>query len=586
MLKDFINEVDKLYEALKGSNNEEERKNNIKKFKEMFSIKKDIGEYYYKLVKNNRKKGIVYTPQYMAEYVIKNTISAENIIKNPNIKIVDPSCGAGNFIIPCFLYLRNIFSKYLNDINKVNKMNLCKKDIDKFIINNNIFGYDIDNIAIKILKIDLYFYSGIFETYNIKLQDFLLSDINSYFDIFIGNPPYVGVKFLDKEYSTMIKNNFKEIFKDKSDISYCFFKKSLDVCKEGGKISFITSRYFLEASSGKSLRNILKENTYIKNIIDFYGIRPFKAIGIDPMIIFLQKKINNKEYECNTEVIRPKTNKNTDQFYKSVFLGEGNNYNKFLVSKENFYDEKWSLISTEIKNIVKTIEEKCDLELKDICTSYQGLISGCDKAFVIDNEIIEKENLEIDIIKPWIKSSNINKNIITKSNSYIIYSDLIKDEDQYTNCLKHISTYKDKLEKRRECIKGSRKWYKLQWGRKSEIFEEEKIIFPFKASTNKFVLDKGSYFSADVYALKIKEVDNYNYDYEKILKILNSKIYEFYFKTFGKKLGDNLYEYYPNNIMKLKIPYGNLLKNQFSEEDLYRFFNITEKQRKIINNSL
>ena len=77
-----------------------------------------------------------------------------------------------------------------------------------------------------------------------------------------------------------------------------------------------------------------------------------------------------------------------------------------------------------------------------------------------------------------------------------------------------------------------RKWYQLQWGRKKEIFDNYKIIFPFKASSNKFSLDFGSYFSADVYALRLKEESEFNYEF--LLFILNSKIYEFYFKTFAK----------------------------------------------------
>ncbi|WP_010293005.1 hypothetical protein [Clostridium senegalense] len=42
------------------------------------------------------------------------------------------------------------------------------------------------------------------------------------------------------------------------------------------------------------------------------------------------------------------------------------------------------------------------------------------------------------------------------------------------NAINHIRQYKEKLSKRRECIKGVRKWYQLQWGRNKEIFEEEK----------------------------------------------------------------------------------------------------------------
>jgi adenine-specific DNA-methyltransferase len=52
----------------------------------------------------------------------------------------------------------------------------------------------------------------------------------------------------------------------------------------------------------------------------------------------------------------------------------------------------------------------------------------------------------------------------------------------------------------------------------------------------------------------IKDEYKSKLSYEFLLGLLNSRLYEFYFKSFGKKLGDNLYDYYPNTVMKLMVP--------------------------------
>ncbi|MPN64195.1 hypothetical protein SDC9_211966 [bioreactor metagenome] len=67
--------------------------------------------------------------------------------------------------------------------------------------------------------------------------------------------------------------------------------------------------------------------------------------------------------------------------------------------------------------------------------------------------------------------------------------------------------------------------------------------------------------------------------------ILNSNLYEFYFKTFAKKLGEDLYEYYPNNLMKLRIPNIKEFKD-LTEKELYDYFNISEEEVEIIKASL
>lgn len=556
----------------------------IESFKKEFKIQdnKTIGEYYYDSLKINKEKGVVYTPYPIAKYIVENTITDESIISNPFIKIIDPSCGAGNLLVPCFLHLVKIYKENLKEINKKNKLKLKEEDISNHIIKNNIYGFDIDDTAIKILQIDLFYYSNSIISDNLINEDFLLWREDNKFDVFIGNPPYVGPKFIDKDYSIILKEKFKEIYKDKSDLSYCFFKKALDTLSNRGKISFITSRYFLESSSGKELRKTLNENTSIKRIVDFYGIRPFKGIGIDPVIIFMEKC---KGSFGEIEVIKPLSDKGrkNDKFYNSLFLNEGKNYNKFYIKQSTFKGDRWILRSGEIKNIIKKIESKCSIKLMDICTSHQGIITGCDKAFVVRSEIIEDENLERELLKPWIKGSFIKQNQVNRQNSFIIYSDLIEDESKYPNCIKHIEAYKEKLSSRRECLRGVRKWYQLQWGRKKDIFDNYKIIFPFKASSNKFSLDFGSYFSADVYALRLKEENEFTYEF--LLFILNSKIYEFYFKTFAKKLGEDLYEYYPNNLMKLLIPSINEIST-FKEEELYDHFLLTTEEIDLINQSI
>ncbi|MCB2289024.1 N-6 DNA methylase [Clostridium sp. CS001] len=550
---------------------------NYKKKMELLH-KNSFGEVYYEFIKNNKEKGTVYTPEPIASYMLENTISAEQIIKNPYIKIVDPSCGTGNILILCFKLLRSLYIENLNIINKQNGLKLNKKCIDEHIIAHNLYGFDIDEIALKILVIDLYDLSKGNILGNVLNIDFLLYESEYKYDIFIGNPPYVGKKSINNEYASYLKSRYKDVYSDKGDLSYCFFKKALEDLNTGGRLTFITSRYFLESPSGEDLRIVLKETCTIDKIIDFYGIRPFKNVGIDPAIMFLR---NYKNEHNEIEIIKPLSikDKNKKGFYNSIFLKDGNEFNKFFVNKNLLDNKGWILRDEKERNIISKIKERSFTQLSSICNSYQGIITGCDKAFVVSSDIIERENIEQNIIRPWIKSSYIEQNEVLRKDSYIIYSNLINNPQEYPSAIAYIEQNKEKLLKRRECEKGIRQWYELQWGRNQDIFEGEKIIFPFKASSNRFAFDKGSYFSADVYALILKEDVPFNYDF--LLYLLNSKIYEFYFKTFAKKLGEDAYEYYPNNLMKLYIP----IMEEFHGKDesyLYDYFQLNEEERKII----
>ena len=543
---------------------------------ENFKRKFNLGDmtfsdtYYTNYVKGEKTRGVVYTPEEIADYIVTETLRDDEILKNPFVKIVDPSCGGGRLIISTYKYLKKLF---LNNNEVLEKFNI--KNIDEHIISNNLYGYDIDDIAIKSLIIDLFTISGFINRESFKAVDYLFSDEEK-FDYILGNPPYVGIKAIDKEYSKKLKEAYKNVYIDKGDLSYCFFHKGIESLNTNGRLTFITSRYFLESPSGEELRKTLKEFCKIYKVIDYYGVRPFKGVGVDPVIIFLE---NSKERIYEIDVFKPKKISKNTSFIKNLY--DEDKVKNFKVSSLWLNDKSWILRSEEEMNIINKIENKSFCSLGNICSSYQGIITGCDKSFVVTDSEIEEYSIEKELIHPWIKSSDINKYLLKETKKYIIYGDDIDDIEKYKGAISFIEKNKDKLLNRRETKKGMRQWYHLQWGRNKSIFESKKIVLPYKSSSNRFALDKGSFFSADVYALILNTDRPFSYDY--LLKVLNSDVYEFYFKSFGKKLGENLYEYYPNNLMKLCIP----TEFDFNkEEDLYKFFNFTDREVNIIKENV
>ena len=542
-----------------------------------------FSERYAGIMKDGKEMGAVYTPAEISGYMIRHTITPEDIIGNPYLRIADPACGTGNIILPVFRRLKEIYSKSLDEINGRHSLELGEGDIAKHILDNNLFGFDLDRLALRVLLSDLFSEAGYFNAGNFREDDFLMSGTGEGFDVFLGNPPYIGHKTVDKGYARALKENYRGIYTDKGDISYCFFQRSIDLMKGKGKLSFITSRYFIESPSGTALRRLLARDRAMTRIVDFYGVRPFKGVGIDPVIIFMDF---SRAGESEFEVIRPlsKGGKNDKNgFLQSLLHGSGNEYAQFRMKHEALKDSGWILKDREELAILEKISGKCRAALSGIAVSYQGIITGCDRAFVLERETAGEAGIEAELLKPWIKSSSIQKNRVNPTGSLLIYSDLIEDEALYPSAMRYISEHRERLVKRRECRTGARKWHMLQWGRKSAIFEERKIVFPYKASGNRFAIDEGSYFSADVYALVLRE--GAAMSLEKLLRLLNSRTYEFYFKSFAKKLGEDQYEYYPNNLMKLLLP-DDPQEEFLCEEEIYRYFGFTDREIDIIEKSL
>jgi len=111
--------------------------------------------------------GVYYTPQYVVEYIVKNTVGKLIEGKTPkqisDIKIVDPACGSGSFLIGAYQFLLDYHKNYYTDSGtKTGKKdspttpqgNLTSAE-KKRILLNNIYGVDIDTNAVEVTKLSL-----------------------------------------------------------------------------------------------------------------------------------------------------------------------------------------------------------------------------------------------------------------------------------------------------------------------------------------------------------------------------------------------------------------------------------------------
>ncbi|MFA9423432.1 MAG: class I SAM-dependent DNA methyltransferase, partial [Sedimentibacter sp.] len=334
-------------------------------------------EFYELLLTSKEKKtlGQVYTPNEIITKMLDQIFTIKAIDKTT--RILDPSCGGGYFLIELFKRIKKQFSGQITD---------------KYIIENMIYGIDIDDFSIFLSKVGLLFMSNLNHVnFNIFNMDFLIDSINmDKFDIIVGNPPYVGHKNSSTTYKKTLYENYPDVFYDKADISYCFFRKSNDLLAHDGIISFITSRYFMEALYADRLRKFLKKSFSIVCLQDYGGNKVFKDAMVSPAVVTLSNIVRNKN-----DLLFVKYN---EHWHTS----ETFNYNQDKLSNSG-----WIILRSEEEQLFKRIESISNSYVKDLCTIKQGIITGLDKAFIVNDEIIEKYNIESYLLKKWIKNSNI-----------------------------------------------------------------------------------------------------------------------------------------------------------------------------------
>lgn len=499
-----------------------------------------------------KEKGVFYTPWFLIQTLI-DELAAKPLVEK---RILDPSCGAG-------FVLQGWYDRLMPEYQS---LGFSEREAHELILKKNLLGMDVDPKAVAITALSLQMRQRDYAPAPLMgIGDFLLdSSPWGKVHLIAGNPPYIGHKQLDRDLFQKLKERYPDVFYDKADIAYCFFQRGLELLEDGGKLAFITSRYFMEAQNGRGIRRLIREKSRILSIYDYYGFRPIKEAKVDPAITFLQKESAEKGPETMTVRRYQYENKALSPPYE--------------VPLSRLTQEGWILPTAEEDGILNRVRKKQCFLLQDVWESRQGIITGLDRAFVLDKE--EAANYPGSYIHPWIKNSQVQAFKILDTSKRILYTDDLEDPETEPAILNRLSPYRERLAQRRECRLGRRPWHHLQWGRDQKFFLEEKVVYPYKSSSNRFAVDNiGSFYSADVYGFTIDQKKSQGFTNKSMATLLNSTLYQGYFQLYGKKLGRDLYEYYPNTLGRLPIP-AMTRKDLTVLEDFYHQFSRGDEKQK------
>ncbi|MBR6800223.1 MAG: N-6 DNA methylase [Eubacteriaceae bacterium] len=518
-----------------------------------------LGEAYQLSLdsKERKENGIAYTPEDITEYMTDIIRSGVTI----DTRLMDPACGGGYFLVGFYNCIMSLYYPLV--------IKDTIRQIHEKILTENIFGMDISPVACAISKITLaLLHKDFFLCENIITTDSLTSTPEEFygsFDRVVTNPPYVGVKNMQSEYKLHLKELYPDVFYDKADISYCFFELGRELLKKDGELVYVTSRYFAQSHFARGLRKMLLGSFTIKGIVDYYGVRPFSDIGIDPMIIHLRKGYTPQN-RFDVVKLSDRSIRGEDILNRNTM-----DSNRIEVSQDELSEDGFTFLDSAQKDLISIIEDKCSVNLEDMMQLFQGIISGCDKAFVVSSANIFKNECIDECGVKWIKGKEIGEKI-NYYGQYLLYVTTDIRESDIKATIKHLEAYRPVLESRRECRTGSRRWFDLQWARNRDLFEQPKIVFPYKSASSKFVVDEQwHFFSADIYGMVPKEGYE-EVDLHCLARLLSCPQYEDYFKSFAKKLGGELYEYYPNTVGKIRLPEVSVINTFHTQEDIDGYF--------------
>ena len=569
---------------------------------EIESVNAEIEGVEFDKQKTKRKKdGVFYTPKYITKYIVDNTVGKLCAEKKAELKIIDEeytknrkgrttaklkelrdqlenyrnwllqiticdaACGSGAFLNQALDFLIKEHH-YIDELQtSLLGGGFVFPDIENTVLENNIFGVDLNEESVEIAKLSLWLRTAQPRrklndlSSNIKCGNSLIDDpkvagskafkwenefpqifAKGGFDVVIGNPPYVQLQSMGKIAKELEKAGYKT-YESTGDLYCLFYELGNIILKKKGLMGYITSNKWMRGNYGKSLRKYFSTETNPLILIDL-GSGIFTSATVDSNII-----ITKKEKVTEHKLIAIDISKEKDFTDFSIYF-----QNPIIL--KNLNEGMWILSDASLVKIENKINKGKKLIDWNISINY-GVKTGYNEAFIISkekrDELIRKDPKSEEILKPILRGRDIRRYnydfadlfLINTHNGYKANSAV--DIDKYFTIKEFLNSHWDKIEKRSD--KG-RTPYNLRNCAYVDKFEKPKIIYPeTTVRRSEFVYDdEGLYLDKTCFFISGEKLKYLN-------AILSSKLYEYYLENKLRLVGSNTIQYSKQYITEVPI---------------------------------
>ncbi|SHM79332.1 TaqI-like C-terminal specificity domain-containing protein [Cyclobacterium lianum] len=593
------------------------------------------GEEVDKSKTKRKRDGVFYTPKYITKYIVDNTLGRLCMEKKEELALIDeefaegkrgrqkktiqklkekldtyrvwllqlticdPACGSGAFLNQVLEFLM-AEHRYVDELeSQLFDSPLVLPNVENHILENNIFGVDINEESVEIARLSLWLRTAkkgrklSSLNSNIKVGNSLIDDpavsgdlafnwqeefpqvfAKGGFDVVVGNPPYVRQELFG-EIKPYLEKKYK-VFEGTSDLFAYFYEVAFKILRKDSLFGFI-SNTFDKTKAAKKLREFLNSETEFVELIDFTEVQIFEGATTYPIILISR----NRRFD-ETEFIYKKVPKKLQGSVIDIDLLGG-----LVVIQSSLSSDSWSFISKELFEIFEKIKmNKTVREVFGKC--FRGIVTGYNDAFIING--VTKERLESEdssskeLIKSFFEGKDQSKWVSEDIDKYLIFTRRGTDITNYPSIEGYLNQFKDRLTPRNsEDQKMGRKpgpyrWFEIQDSVDYyKLFESPKITWPNLQSQPKFSIDfKGYYINAPSVILPSSNLT--------LLCIINSKLIWAYLKSICVVRSGGYIEVKPQYFEQIPIPE---LKN---EEQFDAFANLvinaTESNQKVLSNFL
>jgi hypothetical protein len=342
------------------------------------------------------------------------------------VRIVDPACGSGAFLIEAFDQMLAEYRKAHDFLAELEGPSLF--DVSKTILTNNLFGMDLNAEAVEIARLSLWIKTAARGKVltsldaNVQLGNSIVAEPNPLdawrqryraafagggFDVVIGNPPYVRQEWIAKDKRYLEKHY--RAFDGVADLYVYFYELGLNLLKPGGRLGFIVTNKWLKAGYGEPLRRLYGEAAWVEQVVDFgHAKQIFPDADVFPCILIARKPDDGPAPATARACVIPRDLLRIDDLSRQI-AAEGAE-----VPRDRFAAGPWNLEPLGVAKLMEKLRT-VGVPLKEFAgvVLLSGIKTGFNDAFLIDtptkNELVKADPKSEPLFKPYLRGQDVER---------------------------------------------------------------------------------------------------------------------------------------------------------------------------------